>query len=263
METLILELDAVGKSFPARGGPPTLAMDRVSLSVREGEFLSILGPSGCGKSTLLQIAAGLMEPSAGAVRVAGRAVKGPPPEAVYVFQQYGRSLLPWRSVRDNVAFAVEHRPGMSRSRARAVADAQLAAVALTGFGDHFPWQLSGGMQQRVALARALAAEPRILLMDEPFSAVDALTRLDLHRLMLELWEKRGLTVVLVTHDVEEAVALSDRVALLTKRPSTIARVVETGLPRPRDAVEVRETARFLELRHELLDALLTRGGHAG
>ncbi|MFH5923775.1 ABC transporter ATP-binding protein [Roseomonas xinghualingensis] len=258
----ILELEAVEKSFPARGGPPTLAMDKLSISVREGEFLSILGPSGCGKSTLLQIAAGLMEPSGGTVRVAGRPVNGPPPEAVYVFQQYGRSLLPWRSVRDNVAFAVEHRPGMSRAKSRAVADAQLEAVGLTGFGDHYPWQLSGGMQQRVALARALAAEPKILLMDEPFSAVDALTRLDLHRLMLELWEKRGLTVVLVTHDVEEAVALSDRVALLTKRPSTIARVVETGLPRPRDAVEVRETPRFLELRHELLEVLLTRGGHA-
>ena len=258
----ILELDSVEKSFPGRGGPPTLAMDKLSLSVREGEFLSILGPSGCGKSTLLQIAAGLMMPSGGQVRVAGRAVSGPPPEAVYVFQQYGRSLLPWRNVRDNVAFAVEHRRGMSRARARAAADAQLGAVGLDGFGDHFPWQLSGGMQQRVALARALAAEPKILLMDEPFSAVDALTRLDLHRLMLDLWATRGLTVVLVTHDVEEAVALSDRVAVLTKRPSTIARVVETGLPRPRDAVEVRETPRFLQLRHELLDDLLTRGGHA-
>ena len=260
MEKAILELESVEKSFPSRGGPPTLAMDRLSLSVREGEFLSILGPSGCGKSTLLQIAAGLMPPSSGVVRVAGRDVVGPPPEAVYVFQQYGRSLLPWRKVRDNVAFAVEHR--MARAKALEVADAQLDAVRLTGFGEHYPWQLSGGMQQRVALARALAAEPKILLLDEPFSAVDALTRLDLHRLMLEIWAKRNLTVVLVTHDVEEAVALSDRVALLTKRPSTIARVAETGLPRPRDAVEVRETPRFLELRHELLDALLTRGGHA-
>ncbi len=254
----ILELESVTKSYPSRGGPTTPAVDRVSLSVRRGEFLSILGPSGCGKSTLLRIAAGLLPATSGIVRVAGRPVTSPPPEAVYVFQQYGRSLLPWRDVRDNVAFAVEHRRGMSRARARRLADAQLEAVGLAGLGDRRTWQLSGGMQQRVALARALAAEPAILLLDEPFSAVDALTRLDLHRLVLDLWVRRGLTVVLVTHDVEEAVALSDRVALLTHHPGRVERVFETGLPRPRDPVAVRETRPFLALRHALLERLLTR-----
>jgi NitT/TauT family transport system ATP-binding protein len=231
-------------------------MDRVSFSVREGEFMAVLGPSGCGKSTLLQMAAGLLPPTAGEARIAGRRVDGPPPEAVYVFQQYTRSLLPWRTVRDNVAFAVEHRTG--RRRAREAAEAQLAQVGLAGFGDHFPWQLSGGMQQRVAIARALTAEPAMLLMDEPFSAVDALTRLDLQALILDIWTQRKLTVMLVTHDVEEAIYLADRIAVLTNRPTTLAEMVEVGLPRPRDPITTREAPRFLELRHHLLERLLTR-----
>ncbi|MBR0641732.1 ABC transporter ATP-binding protein [Plastoroseomonas hellenica] len=251
-----LELDAVTKEFPSRSGPPARVMDQVSLSVREGEFMAVLGPSGCGKSTLLQMAAGLLPVSDGAVRIAGRRITAPPPEAVYVFQQYTRSLLPWRSVRDNVGFAVEHRLG--RRRAREVAEAQLGQVGLEGFGDHFPWQLSGGMQQRVAIARALAAEPAMLLMDEPFSAVDALTRLDLQALILEIWARRRLTVLLVTHDVDEAITLADRIAVLTRRPARMAEMVEVGLPRPRDAVATREAPQFLALRRRLLDRLLLR-----
>jgi NitT/TauT family transport system ATP-binding protein len=251
-----LELEAVTKEFPSRSGPPARVMDRVSFSVREGEFMAVLGPSGCGKSTLLQMAAGLLPPTSGEARIAGRKVTGPPPEAVYVFQQYTRSLLPWRTVRDNVAFAVEHRIG--RRRARDAAEAQLGQVGLAGFGDHFPWQLSGGMQQRVAIARALTAEPAMLLMDEPFSAVDALTRLDLQALILDIWTQRKLTVMLVTHDVEEAIYLADRIAMLTHRPTTLAEMVEVGLPRPRDPITTRELPRFLELRHNLLGKLLNR-----
>jgi NitT/TauT family transport system ATP-binding protein len=256
---MLLELDAVSKEFPTRGGPPARVMDRVSLGVRVGEFMAVLGPSGCGKSTLLQMAAGLLPVTSGTVRVAGRPITAPPPEAVYVFQQYSRSLLPWRKVRDNVAFATEHRLG--RKRAREAAEAPLEQVGLAGFGDHYPWQLSGGMQQRVAIARALAAEPALLLMDEPFSAVDALTRLDLHALVLEICARRSLTVLLVTHDVEEAITLADRIALLTPRPTTVAEIIEVGIGRPRDPVATRELPRFLELRHALLGRLMTR--HVG
>lgn len=251
-----LELRDVTKDFPSQSGPPARIMDRVNLSVREGEFMAVLGPSGCGKSTLLQMAAGLLPVTAGEVRIAGRPITAPPPEAVYVFQQYTRSLLPWRRVRDNVAFAVEHR--MGRTKAREAAEAQLAQVGLAGFGDHYPWQLSGGMQQRVAIARALTAEPAMLLMDEPFSAVDALTRLDLQSLILDIWTQRRLTVLLVTHDVEEAIYLADRIAMLTPRPTSVARMVDVALPRPRDAITTRELPRFLELRHDLLGSLLAR-----
>ena len=246
-----LSLDNIEKSFGADA-----VMRGATLGVREGEFMAVLGPSGCGKSTLLQIAAGLMPPSAGSVRIAGRAITRPPPEAVYVFQQYTRSLLPWRNVRDNVAFATEHRLG--RHRARTIAEDTLAQVGLAGFGDHFPWQLSGGMQQRVAIARSLAAEPAMLLLDEPFSAVDALTRLDLHALFLDIWTRRKLTVMLVTHDVDEAIYLADRIALLTHRPSSISDIFEVDLPRPRDPIATRALPRFLELRRTLLEKLLAR-----
>ncbi len=251
-----LELRDVTKEFSSNSGPPARIMDRVNLSVREGEFMAVLGPSGCGKSTLLQMAAGLLPVTSGEVRIAGRAIHAPPPEAVYVFQQYTRSLLPWRRVRDNVAFAVEHR--MARAKARDAAEAQLAQVGLAGFGDHYPWQLSGGMQQRVAIARALTAEPAMLLMDEPFSAVDALTRLDLQSLILDIWTQRRLTVLLVTHDVEEAIYLADRIAMLTPRPTSVSRMVDVALPRPRDAITTRELPRFLALRHDLLGSLLAR-----
>jgi NitT/TauT family transport system ATP-binding protein len=257
-----LRLDGITKSFPARSGPPTLAIGGVDLAVRQGEFMAVVGPSGCGKSTLLQIAAGLIAPSGGSTRLAGTPIAGPPDGLVYVFQQYSRSLLPWRTVIDNVAFAIEHRPGISARLAREKAREQLAAVGLDGFDSHFPWQLSGGMQQRVAIARALTAEPKILLLDEPFSAVDALTRMDLQALLLEIWAQRGLTALLVTHDVDEAVYLADRIAVLTHRPSRISEVIEVGLPRPRDPIATREMPRFLGLRRELLDLLLRRPADA-
>ena len=254
---VVLQLENIGKSYFSKGGETT-ALQESNLSIRRGEFMTLIGPSGCGKSTLLQIAAGLVMPTSGQVLLNGRPISGPPPEIIYLFQQYTKSLFPWRNVRDNVAFALEQKPLSRRERAEQ-ASAYLAKVGLEEFADHYPWQLSGGMQQRVAIARALAAAPRMLLMDEPFSAVDALTRLELQALLLDIWGKSGdLTIVFVTHDVEEAVYLSDRIAIMSRRPSTISRLVETGLSRPRHPVETRENADFLRLRHDLLSTLLDR-----
>ena len=253
-----LRLENVSKSFGVGGAAETRAIDDISLDVEEGEFLAVVGPSGCGKSTLLQIAAALIAPTAGVVRLDGVPISSPPPSMVYLFQQYSKSLFAWRTVVDNVAFAVEHRKGMTRATARAHSHRFLEMVGLAEFAGRHPWQLSGGMQQRVAIARALAAEPRVLLMDEPFSSVDALTRLELHALVQELREKQRFTAVLVTHDVDEAVFLADRVVVLSARPSRVARSIETGLPRPRDNIETREDPRFLALRHELLAMLLKK-----
>ncbi len=255
-----LELAGITKSFGAGGAAETRALADITLGVAEGEFLAIVGPSGCGKSTLLQIAAALLAPSGGEVSLNGTLVTAPPESMVYLFQQYAKSLFAWRTVIDNVAFAVEHRPGMTRGAARAHSRRFLEMVGLAEFWDRYPWQLSGGMQQRVAIARALAAEPRVLLMDEPFSSVDALTRLELHGLILELWAAHRFTAVLVTHDVDEAVFLADRVAVLSARPATVVRILATGLPRPRDNLATREDPRYLALRHELLSMLLKPHG---
>jgi len=252
-----LQLSGIGKTFVS-GAQQTQALEHIDLTVHEGEFLAIVGPSGCGKSTLLQIAAGLARPSLGSVSFQGRPVEGPPPGIVYLFQQYGKSLFPWRTVIDNVAFAVEHRPGMGRAAAREHSRRYLDMVGLGEFAQRYPAQLSGGMQQRVTIARALAAEPRVLLMDEPFSSVDALTRLELHAIVQQLWQQHRFTAVLVTHDVDEAVFLADRIAVLSTRPSRVVRVFETDLPRPRDQIATPELPRYLELRHELLSLLLGR-----
>jgi len=251
----LLEIERVGKTFGAPA-EAIVAIRSVDLSVAKGEFVSIVGPSGCGKSTLLQIVAGLVPASAGEVRLEGQAVTAPPTGVVYLFQQYSRSLLPWLSVEKNVRFGFSHARSLSPREAEERCVHYLDMVGLADFRRRYPWELSGGMQQRVAIARALAAEPRMLLLDEPFSSVDALTRLELHGLILELWHKTGLTILLVTHDVEEAVYLSDRIALLTRRPAQVAEVFANALPRPRKPVESREDPRFLELRHELLTRLL-------
>lgn len=252
-----LSLSGILKVFGS-GSSETIAIGHVDLEVREGEFLVVVGPSGCGKSTLLQIAAGLAQPSGGRVQFEGKAVHAPPPGIVYLFQQYSKSLFPWRTVKANVAFAVEHLPGWNRRTVAEHSHQHLQMVGLAEFGERYPWQLSGGMQQRVAIARALAARPRVLLMDEPFSSVDALTRMELHSMILDLWEQQRFTAVLVTHDVDEAVFLADRIAVLSTRPSTIRRTIETELPRPRDGITTRELPRFLELRHLLLEMLLKR-----
>jgi NitT/TauT family transport system ATP-binding protein len=252
-----LVLSGIQKTF-GEGASRTVALGNIDLGVREGEFLAIVGPSGCGKSTLLQIAAGLARPSDGYVTFRGSRLTSPPEGIVYLFQQYGRSLLPWRTALENIAFAIEHKPGMGRALTRERSMKYLDMVGLADFADRYTWQLSGGMQQRVVIARAVAAEPRVLLMDEPFGSVDALTRLELHALILDLWTQHRFTAVLVTHDVDEAVFLADRVAVLSRRPSRVAEVIDTRLPRPRDNITTRESARFVELRHVLLAKLLNR-----
>jgi NitT/TauT family transport system ATP-binding protein len=257
----LLTVDAISKSFDV-GGRSISAIDRISLDVQAGEFVSILGPSGCGKSTVLQIIAGLLEPSSGSVIFDGRRITSTPPGMVYLFQQYNKSLFAWRSVLRNVAFALETRGGASARDKRQTCLDYLAKVGLAGYENHYPWQLSGGMQQRVAIARALAAEPRVLLMDEPFSAVDALTRLELQTLILDIWKEQKLTVILVTHDVDEAIFMADRVAMLTARPSTVSSMTQVPLARPRDPVAARESGVFLDLRRQLLDVLLTKPGAA-
>jgi NitT/TauT family transport system ATP-binding protein len=252
-----LSLRNVRKSYgDAQDREQTLALDGISFDVAAKEFVVIVGPSGCGKSTLLRIAAGLTPPTTGEVVMDGAAVTAPPARLVYLFQQYSKSLFAWRTVLQNVMFPLEATPRAQRSRQREQCLQYLRQVGLDGFEDKYPWQLSGGMQQRVAIARALAAEPDVLLLDEPFSAVDALTRMELQSLVLDLWQARGFTAVLVTHDVEEAIFLADRVVVLSGRPSTVAQIVPVPLPRPRNQLTTREDQRFLELRHHLMTSLL-------
>lgn len=252
----LITLAGVSKKFGS-GGRELIALGAIDFEVREHEFLSLVGPSGSGKSTLLQIVAGLMQASAGTVSFRGRPITGPPEGMIYLFQQYSKSLLPWRDVRDNVAFALDAAP-LTRAQKREEAAKYLKMVGLDDFERSRLWELSGGMQQRVAIARALAAQPSVLLLDEPFSAVDALTRIDLQMLVLDLWHRQNLTIVLVTHDVEEAVFMSDRIAVLSNRPTTIEEVVVNDLKRPRDPITTREDPRFLSLRHHLMERLLKR-----
>jgi NitT/TauT family transport system ATP-binding protein len=252
-----LLLRDVRKSYgDARDREQLLALDGISLDVAAREFLVIVGPSGCGKSTLLRIAAGLTPPTSGEVVMDGVVVTGPPARLVYLFQQYSKSLFAWRTVLQNVMFPLEAAPRAQRVRQREQCMEYLRQVGLDGFEDKYPWQLSGGMQQRVAIARALAAEPDVLLLDEPFSAVDALTRMELQSLILDLWKQRGFTAILVTHDVEEAIFLADRIVVLSRRPSTVSQIVPVPLPRPRNQLTTREDRRFLELRHGLMASLL-------
>ena len=231
-----------------------------SLTITKGSFVSIIGPSGCGKSTLLQIIAGLIDPTSGAVFFDDHQVAGPPPGALYVFQQYTRSLFPWKTVERNVAFGLENRETLSRTEVAARTREIIGLVKLTGFERHYPWQLSGGMQQRVAIARALACRPEVLLMDEPFSAVDALTRAGLQELLRSLWRDLGLTVIFVTHDVDEGVYLSTRVVALTRAPGTVAADLTIDLPHPRDQIVTRALPQYLEYRARLLAQLFADEG---
>jgi len=223
----------------------------VSIKVRTHEFLCIVGPSGAGKSTLLRCMAGLLEPSSGAVLLDGDPVQQPPAKVAVVFQDYSRSLLPWMSVARNIMLPLRAK-GLSKVLQRERAAEALTAVGLTECADLFPWQLSGGMQQRVAIARALAYEPEVLLMDEPFASVDAQTRADLEDLILGLRSKFGVTVVLVTHDIDESVYLADRVVVMSGSPTTVRETIIVDLPTPRDQVSTKVLPRFAELRAHVL-----------
>ncbi|MFN2460831.1 MAG: ABC transporter ATP-binding protein [Candidatus Velthaea sp.] len=242
----VLDVSGLEKRYTSSG---MLAIENVTLDVGRGEFVSIVGPSGCGKTTLLKTICGLLHPTGGTVRLDGKLVTTPPPEMVLVFQDYARSLFPWLTVSGNVAFPLKKKLA-GQERARAI-DAALTAVGLAKFADRYPWQLSGGMQQRVAIARAVAFSPEILLLDEPFASVDALTRAELEDLTLQLRRELGITMLLVTHDIDEAVYLSDRVFVLSPPPSVVVREIAVPLPKPRDQERTRSDARFLELRNEI------------
>jgi NitT/TauT family transport system ATP-binding protein len=229
----LIELDRLCKTFPARGSdPPVEALKDVSFSIRVGEFLTVLGPSGCGKTTLLRILAGLETFDDGDVRVRGATVRGPGPDRAMVFQSF--ALLPWASIIDNVAFGLQLR-GVARAEREARAEELIDLVGLKGFERRLPGELSGGMQQRVGLARALAVDPEILLMDEPFGALDEQTRRLLQEELLVIWETTRKTVVFITHSMDEAVLLGDRVVLMSPRPGRIVDVVDVPLARPRSA----------------------------
>jgi len=255
----VLRVSNLHKSYAAAGGA-TVALDGVDLEIEAGSFVSIIGPSGCGKSTLLQIMAGLATATSGDVLFGTTRVEGPPRDVVYVFQQYTRSLFPWKNVERNVAFGLENKGTLSRDEIVARTREMIGLVKLTGFERHYPWQLSGGMQQRVAIARALACRPAVLLMDEPFSAVDALTRAGLQELLRALWRELGLTVVFVTHDVDEGVYLSSRVVALTRAPGTIAIDIPIELPSPRDQIATRALPAYLDYRARLLAQLFADEG---
>jgi NitT/TauT family transport system ATP-binding protein len=224
---------------------PVLA--NVTFAVGAGEIVSIVGPSGCGKTTLLKILAGLLRPAKGSVRFQDQIVRGVPDGLAVVFQEYSRSLLPWTTVHGNVELPLRYKKIDRLARARLVADG-LEAVGLSGFDQYYPWQLSGGMQQRVAIARALAYQPKLLLMDEPFASVDAQTRADLEDLVAAVRERFGFTIVFITHDIDEAVYLSDRVVVLSKSPATVLDLVTTELPRPRDQIITKALQQFVDKR---------------
>ncbi|AMB60605.1 ABC transporter ATP-binding protein [Microterricola viridarii] len=237
----------------ARTGATLTAVDGVNLDVHEGEFVTVLGPSGCGKTTVMNVIAGLVKPTSGDVLVDGRPVTGPGPDRAVVFQDY--ALLPWRTVFDNVKFGLEMQKQLKGDGWRERVQEAIELVGLKGFEASYPKELSGGMQQRVGLARAVVAEPRILLMDEPLGAVDALTREVMRAEIEKLIAATGKTVLFITHSIEEAILLGDRIVVFKSNPGAIKEIIETNLSRPRSERSVQSDPRFLELRDHLWDAL--------
>lgn len=252
---MLLMIEALTKTYPSRDGQsPALA--EINFSIEEGEFVSLVGPSGCGKSTILALAAGLIPPSTGRITLDGSIVRKAGADRGMVFQQ--ANLFPWLTVFENVTFGLTLKANrVSRNDARGIflqADSLLEAVGLAAFRDHYPRQLSGGMRQRAALVRALVTKPRILLMDEPFGALDAQTREEMQELLMHLCRRQGTTVLFVTHDVEEALILSDRVLVMQAHPGAIIAEVPVSLERPRD-LDMRADPIFVELRARMFDLL--------
>jgi len=239
-----IELDGVSKRFRTPSGDVYTALRDFTLAVGRGEFVSIVGPTGCGKSTTLGLISGLLPPSAGEVRVLGQPVQSVGDQLGFVFQ--GDALFPWKSVLGNVSAGLRFR-GTSKREANERAREWIARVGLSGFEEHYPHQLSGGMRKRTALAQSLITSPEILLMDEPFSALDVQTRTLMEDELLDLWSSTSASVVFVTHDLEEAIALSDRVCVMTAGPGTVKGIYAIDLPRPRRVAEIRFDARFVEL----------------
>lgn len=249
----LLQIDGVQKIYQTPAGPIEAVRD-LTLELAAGEFVCLVGPSGSGKTTLLRCIAGLMAPTAGTVEIHGQVVASPPKSMAVVFQEYARSLFPWMSVRENVSLPLKYQK-LTKTRRTELVDEALEAVGLAHVPDSYPWQLSGGMQQRVAIARAVAYQPEILLMDEPFAAVDAQTRADLEDLVRAVWKKLGVTVLFVTHDVDESVYLAERVVMLSSSPTVVQDVLDIDLPAERDQLETRSMPRFTELRHHVYEQI--------
>jgi len=246
-----ISIENLSLVYSPRRRKDVVALTDFNLEVEKGLFLSLVGPSGCGKSTLLRIISGLMQPSSGRVLLSGRKVVGPGHDRAMVFQEF--ALMPWRTVMRNVEMGLEFR-GVPTDERRKIAARHVELVGLNGFEDHFPHELSGGMRQRVGLARALAVDPDILLMDEPFAAVDSQTRDLMQTELLRIWEERRKTVIFVTHSIEEAVFLSDKVAMLSARPAKVVDIVDIDLPRPRE-YEIRMDPRFAKIRLDIWQRL--------
>ncbi|MET0345160.1 MAG: ABC transporter ATP-binding protein [Casimicrobiaceae bacterium] len=261
ISTEYVHVEGVGMTFRTKRGP-YVAITNVDLSVQKGEFIALIGHSGCGKSTLLNLVAGLIRPTAGVLLCAGREIAGPGPDRGVVFQNH--SLLPWLTCFDNVHLAVERVFGATETKAAQKVRTRdaLAMVGLTHAEHKFPHEISGGMKQRVGIARALAMQPRVLLLDEPFGALDALTRAKLQDELMKIVQTTGSTVLMVTHDVDEAVLLADRIVMMTNGPAaTIGEILAIDLPRPRDRVALAEDAQYHHYRTAVLDFLYRRQAH--
>jgi NitT/TauT family transport system ATP-binding protein len=245
-ESSLLEIRSLRKVYDGHGRQVEALAD-ITFTVDGGQFVCVVGPSGCGKTTLLRCLGGLLRPTSGDVRVGGRPVSGPPDGLAVVFQEYGRSLFPWLKVHENVELPLKAK-GLSRRDREPLVRNAIEAVGLTDALGAWPWQLSGGMQQRVAIARALAFQPSVLLMDEPFAAVDAQTRADLEDLVRSVWKQFDVTLLFVTHDIDEAVYLGQRVVALSASPTTVIEDLAIDLPAERDQLTTRADARFVELR---------------
>ncbi len=257
--SVYLELTDVGIEFDSKNGK-FCALQHVNLKLQKGEFVSLIGHSGCGKSTVLNIVAGLYQATVGGVVLEGKEVNTPGPDRAVVFQNH--SLLPWLTVRDNVALAVNQvfKRSMTKVERREWIEYNLNLVNMAHAADKLPSEISGGMKQRVGIARCLAMQPKVLLMDEPFGALDALTRAQLQDSLMEIQAELGNTVIMITHDVDEAVLLSDRIVMMTNGPAaTIANILDIDLDRPRDRLALSDTPEFVRLRHEVLEFLY--GGH--
>jgi NitT/TauT family transport system ATP-binding protein len=249
------------KKIYQTGGGEVEAVRNLTFDLRPGELACLVGPSGSGKTTLLKIISGLLAPTEGQVLLDGKAITGPPKKMAVVFQEYGRSLFPWMRVRENVELPLKN-AGVPRAERNRLVDEALEAVGLSHVPQSYPWQLSGGMQQRVAIARAVAYQPEVLLMDEPFAAVDAQTRADLEDLVRSVWKKLGVTVLFVTHDIDESVYLGERVIILSSSPTVIQEDITIDLPAERDQLNTRSLPRFTELRHHVYEQIqLAKKGH--
>jgi len=249
-----LKIEQVSRTFPARhSNAPTRALEPTDLTIGNNDFVTILGPSGCGKSTLLRIVAGLDRPTSGRVTLDGRDVTGPGADRGMVFQSY--TLFPWLTVRENIAFGLRER-GVPEAERNKIADAFIRQVGLAGFENHWPKQLSGGMQQRTAIARALANDPKILLLDEPFGALDNQTRALMQEMLLGIWERDQKTVLFVTHDIEEAIFLGSRVIVMSARPGRIKAEIVVDLPHPR-SYKIKTTPEFVQLKERLVEEIRT------